>query len=182
MIYESIKIKGEWQHPIAIIGPLRLVVAGSMTPYPKGAEVPREVLDAAGYWTDTRKPAAAAPALAANQKHGARYLDEAIGLVMTPVVDITAAEIDAETEAAKLATREIMSVSRMAGQLYLLEQGLLDTVLEAIAAIDDPLQRKQVQIGFDSASTYDRLHPLTLMIQQILCWTDDQMDLMFSEA
>ena len=73
----------------------------------------------------------------------------------------------------------ITSVTMRQGRLALLQAGKLDLVEAAIAAIEDPVQRKAASIEWEYAATIDRNSPFTQQLAAGLDLTDEQLDQLF---
>ena len=71
------------------------------------------------------------------------------------------------------------SVSMRQGRLALLGAGLLDSVDAAIAAIEDPIQRKAAEIEWEYATVIDRNSDFMQTLAVQLGVTEEQMDDLF---
>lgn len=98
-----------------------------------------------------------------------------------------------DLEAERLAKR-VMKVSMRQARLALFQKGLLDSVETAIQNIQDTtytdpvtneevtIPAKEVQITWEYATEVDRNNKLVIKLQELLGWTDDQMDELFALA
>ena len=68
------------------------------------------------------------------------------------------------------------SITPRQARLVLLSFGLLDQIEAAMAAIEDPAQRKAAQIEWEFASEVRRTHPLVQAFAQQLGWDSEQID------
>ena len=74
-------------------------------------------------------------------------------------------------------------VSRRQAYQQLFLAGMLEGVEAAIASVDDPTQRKLVQIHWESSQEFERYHPtIEALAGQILGLTSTQIDEMFIAA
>jgi hypothetical protein len=76
----------------------------------------------------------------------------------------------------------ITSVTMRQGRLALLQAGRLDLVEAAIAAIEDPVQRKAAESEWEYAATIDRNSPFVQQLAAGLELTDEQLDGLFALA
>lgn len=72
-------------------------------------------------------------------------------------------------------------ITRRQLRLTLLAHGLLNQVAPAIAALSEPT-RSTAMIEWDDAREYQREHPLLGQLGAALGLTDEQIDVMWSEA
>ena len=68
------------------------------------------------------------------------------------------------------------SITPRQARLVLLSFGLLHQIEDAIAAIEDPAQRKAAQIEWEFASSVSRNHPLVQAFADQLGWDSEQID------
>lgn len=92
---------------------------------------------------------------------------EAEGNVITPYAEPSLTPEEKRERMPRLTARQL--------RLGLLHLGKLSEVPVAIAALSEP-ERSQVQIEWDFASEFSRLHPLIVKLIPILRLTDDQVD------
>ncbi|MFG0787912.1 hypothetical protein [Delftia tsuruhatensis] len=83
-----------------------------------------------------------------------------------------------EAEAAALIPK---SCTRRQGQLALLTHGVLDDAEEAIAAITDPVQKREAQIEYE-ADTWERANPFLQQLWTQLGGTPQSLDEAFALA
>lgn len=91
------------------------------------------------------------------------------------------AEFHASIPAA--AAPELQPITRRQLRLTLVRNGIsLAGVEAAIAAMPDGLEKKEAQIEWADASTFNRNHPTLLLIAGALGLTEAQVDAMWAEA
>jgi hypothetical protein len=78
--------------------------------------------------------------------------------------------------------RAMMSVTMRQGRLVLNSMGLLDMIEDAIASIEDPVDRKNAEIEWEYAQTIDRNSKFVKDIIDQLNLTEEQVDQMFELA
>lgn len=69
-----------------------------------------------------------------------------------------------------------VSITPRQARLVLLSFGLLDQIEGAIAAIEDPAQRRAAEIEWEFASSVSRDHPLVQAFANQLGWSSEQVD------
>ena len=74
------------------------------------------------------------------------------------------------------------SVTRRQARQALLLAGLLDSVVPAIDAIPDAMQRRLAQIEWDDSQTYERQRPLVIQIGAALGLDSAGLDALFVHA
>lgn len=77
----------------------------------------------------------------------------------------------------ELAARKVRTVSMRQARLQLLAAGVLDDINSTIATMP-----QAAQIEWEYATEVQRGNPLVAGIQQLLQWTDEQLDTYFIEA
>jgi len=75
----------------------------------------------------------------------------------------------------------VTQISMYQARLRLLQIGALDSVTEAIGSLPEP-DKSAAQIGWDYAPYLIRNHPVVLLMQSALGWTDAQTDSFFETA
>lgn len=89
--------------------------------------------------------------------------------------------IDIE-KARKIDREKLHNLTKRKFQLYMLDNGLLDDIESAIDAIEDPLQKRRMQIEYSSSDDFERLSPAVQYMCGLMGWTDEQLDRMWQEA
>lgn len=77
----------------------------------------------------------------------------------------------------ELSARKVRAITMRQARLQLLALGVLDTVSNAISSMG-----QAAQIEWEYAAEVERSNPLVAGIQQLLEWTDEQLDTYFREA
>jgi hypothetical protein len=75
-----------------------------------------------------------------------------------------------------------MTAGMRQARLVLLQAGLLDQVDIAIAAVEDPVERRQIQITWEYSSDVSRNDPLVLRLATAFGLSDTQVDDLFRGA
>lgn len=74
-------------------------------------------------------------------------------------------------------------ISRRQAYQQLFLAGMLSSIETAIAAIEDPTQKKLVQIYWETSQEFERQHPMIMALaEQMLGLTPEQVDALFIEA
>lgn len=96
------------------------------------------------------------------------------------LVDMSAEEV-AEFKAMQAAIKEPVpqTISRRQGKQALFLDGSLEKVQELIDGIEDPMQKGMAQIYWDTASDFERSHPMVELIGQGLGKDAEALDQLF---
>lgn len=89
--------------------------------------------------------------------------------------------IDIE-KARKIDRDKLQNLTKRKFQLYMLDNGLLDAIESTIDAIEDPLQKRRMQIEYSSPDDFERLSSAVQYMSELMGWTDEQMDMMWKQA
>lgn len=87
-----------------------------------------------------------------------------------------------DEEKAQLSRQSFPRLTKRKFQLYMLNHGLLDDVENTIDSIEDPIQKRRMQIEYSSSDDFERLSPAVSYIAYLLGWSDAQIDQMWEQA
>ncbi len=87
-----------------------------------------------------------------------------------------------EEQQAIILRQKFPKLTKRKFQLYMLENRLLDDVENAIKSIEDPIQKRRMQIEYESSDDFERLSPAVEYMSDLLGWTDEQVDQMWQQA
>ena len=117
--------------------------------------------------------------------------DNYLNYVTSDMQEMTTEEIDKHLNPQDYLTDEqkyqhylnsLPSLTRRQFKLVLLQNGLLDTVEQAIAQIDEPLQRQTIQIEYAESTAFERSSPSVLAMVGLLNLTEQQVNEMWEAA
>lgn len=103
--------------------------------------------------------------------------------VKPEMVEMTEAEIKDHLNQPQPPIEETLpALTRRQFKLALLENGLLEQVDVAIAAISDPVTKQRIQIEYAESTTFERLNPAVIYMCSTLGLTGEQINTMWQQA
>lgn len=91
-------------------------------------------------------------------------------------------DLRTEQEIKEYERSQLPNLSKRKFQLHLLDLELLDDVENAIEAIEDPVEKRRMQIEYSSSDDFERLSPAVKYMCDLLGWSDDEVDQMWKQA